>query len=306
MALVLFTKIASLFTIALGTYFLAKFHILRSEDSHTLSLVMLYLVCPCTIVSAFQIESTSEIRTGLLLALGAALMIHVILLVFNALIRKPLHLTPIEQSSFLYSNAGNIIIPIVSSLLGSEWVIYTCAYICVQIILLWTHCKQLVSGESRPNIKKILTNVNILSILAGIIIFVLNIQLPAFLQDAIDATASMIGPIGMAIVGLMLAGMDFKSLFAKKRVWLIAFLRLIVAPLLFIFFLRLTGFGTGIQSSETILLISLLACSSAASTTVMQMELIYGTDAQYACAINVITTILCILTMPLIVTIYEL
>ena len=36
------------------------------------------------------------------------------------------------------------------------------------------------------------------------------------------------------------------------------------------------------------------------------MELIYGDDAQYACAINIVTTILCIATMPLIVMLYEL
>ena len=141
MALVLFIKIASLFTIALGAYLLAKCRILRSEDSRTLSLMLLYLICPCTILSAFQIDGTAEVRAGLLLSLGAALLIHAIFLLFNALIKKPLHLTPSEQASFLYSNAGNIIIPIVSSLLGPQWVVYTCPYICVQIVLLWTHCK---------------------------------------------------------------------------------------------------------------------------------------------------------------------
>ena len=145
-----------------------------------------------------------------------------------------------------------------------------------------------------------------LAIFAGLLLFFLNISLPKFLQDAIDTTASMIGPMAMATIGLMFAGMDLKALFANKRVWLIAFLRLIIAPLLFLLFLRLTSFGAGIQDYKTILLISLLACASAASTTVTQMELIYGDDAQYACAINIVTTILCIATMPLIVMLYEL
>ena len=51
---------------------------------------MLYLICPCTIISAFQIDSTPELRSGLLLAFAAAVIIHIGLLLFNLLIRKPL------------------------------------------------------------------------------------------------------------------------------------------------------------------------------------------------------------------------
>lgn len=306
MALALLIKIGSLFTIALGAYALVKFRVLRSEDSRILSLVMLYLVCPCTIISAFQIDSTPEIRSGLLLAFAAAVVIHVGLLLFNLIIRKPLRMTPAEQASVIYSNAGNLIIPIVSALLGQEWIVFTCAYICVQIVLLWTHCKPLVSGESHLDIKKILTNVNMIAIFIGIIIFVLGIKLPKVVQDAIDTTAVMIGPMSMLMIGMMLAGMDLKSIFVHKRIWLVVFLRLIIAPLLFIGFLRLTGFGSGVEGADTIMLISLLACASASGATVTQMEQIYGNDAEYACSINVLTTILCIITMPFIVLIYQL
>lgn len=306
MALALLIKIGSLFIVALGAYALVKLRVLRSEDSRILSLVMLYLVCPCTIISAFQIDSTPEIRSGLLLAFAAAVVIHVGLLLFNLIIRKPLRMTPAEQASVIYSNAGNLIIPIVSALLGQEWIVFTCAYICVQIVLLWTHCKPLVSGESHLDIKKILTNVNMIAIFIGIIIFVLGIKLPKVVQDAIDTTAVMIGPMSMLMIGMMLAGMDLKSIFVHKRIWLVVFLRLIIAPLLFIGFLRLTGFGSGVEGADTIMLISLLACASASGATVTQMEQIYGNDAEYACSINVLTTILCIITMPFIVLIYQL
>ena len=88
MALALLIKIGSLFIVALGAYALVKLRVLRSEDSRILSLVMLYLVCPCTIISAFQIDSTPEIRSGLLLAFAAAVVIHVGLLLFNLIIRN--------------------------------------------------------------------------------------------------------------------------------------------------------------------------------------------------------------------------
>jgi len=303
MALALLIKIGSLFIIALGAYALVKFRVLRSEDSRTLSLIMLYLICPCTIISAFQIDSTPELRSGLLLAFAAAVIIHIGLLLFNLLIRKPLRMSPVEQASVIYSNAGNLIIPIVSALLGQEWVVYTCAYICVQIVLQWT---PLISGETHLDVKKIITNVNMIAIFLGIVIFALGIKLPKVVQDAIDTTAVMIGPMSMLMIGMMLAGMDLKSIFVRKRIWLVVFLRLIVAPLLFIVFLRISGFGSSVQDVDTIMLISLLACASASAATVTQMEQIYGDDAEYACSINVLTTLLCIITMPLIVLVYQL
>ena len=307
MALALLIKIGSLFTIALGAYALVKLRVLRSEDSRILSLVMLYMITPCTVISAFQIDSTPEVRSGLILAFAAAVISHVGAIVINNLfVKKLLHLPPVEQASFEYPNAGNLIIPIVSSLLGQEWIIYTCAYICVTIVLQWTHLKPLLSGETHINIKKILSNINIIAILIGFAILAFGIKLPKIVQDAIDSVSVMIGPASMMMIGMMLAGMDLKQIFANKRIWLISFLRLIFAPLMFILFLRLTGFGASVPNADTILLITLLASSSAAAATITQMELIYGTDAEYACSINVLTTMLCIITMPLIVLVYQL
>ena len=274
MALALLIKIGSLFIIALGAYALVKFRV----------------------ISAFQIDSTPELRSGLLLAFAAAVIIHIGLLLFNLLIRKPLRMSPVEQASVIYSNAGNLIIPIVSALLGQEWVVYTCAYICVQIVLQWTHCKPLISGETHLDVKKIITNVNMIAIFLGIVIFALGIKLPKVVQDAIDTTAVMIGPMSMLMIGMMLAGMDLKSIFVRKRIWLVVF----------IVFLRISGFGSSVQDVDTIMLISLLACASASAATVTQIEQIYGDDAEYACSINVLTTLLCIITMPLIVLVYQL
>lgn len=61
---------------------------------------------------------------------------------------------PGGKASLIYSNAGNLIIPIVTSVLGPEWVIYTSGFISVQVILIWTHCKMLLCGEKKADLKK--------------------------------------------------------------------------------------------------------------------------------------------------------
>ena len=125
MGLALLGKIASLFLIMLAGYVVVRCGFLRAEDSHTLSVLSLYLICPCSIISAFQIDSTPEIRSGLMLALIAGLVIQLALVLVVTLLKKPLRLEPVEQTSIIYSNSGNLIIPLVSALLGPEWIVYT-------------------------------------------------------------------------------------------------------------------------------------------------------------------------------------
>jgi len=109
------------------------------------------------------------------------------------LIGRPLKLDPVEKASLIYSNAGNLIIPIVTSVLGPEWVIYTSGFISVQVILIWTHCKMLLCGEKKADLKKIVTNINMIACCIGIIMFLTKIRFPYPVQDAVDTMGSMIG-----------------------------------------------------------------------------------------------------------------
>ena len=306
MGLALLGKIASLFLIMLAGYMVVRCGFLRSEDSHKLSVLSLYLICPCTIISAFQIDSTPEIRSGLLLALVAGLVIQLALVLVITLLKKPLGLEPVEQTSIIYSNSGNLIIPLVSALLGPEWIVYTCPFTCVQIALHWSHCKSVLCNDVHIDVKKMLLNVNMLSVFAGVIIFALGIKLPYFVQSAVDSLAVMIGPAAMMVTGMLIAGMDLKKIFTHKRVWFISALRLLAVPLVCVAALRIAGRYASVPNAEMILLITLLATASPSGSTVTQMAQVYGADTEYACSINVVTTLLCIVTMPIMVTLYQL
>ena len=57
---------------------------------------------------------------------------------------------------------------------------------------------------------------------------------------------------------------------------------------------------------ETILLVSFLASITPSASAVTQMAQVYGREGEYAGSINVITTLLCIITMPLLLALYQL
>lgn len=305
-ALILAKKILSLFLIMVMGAALVKSKILRAQDSRSLSVITLYLVMPCVIVSSFQVSYTEEIRDGLVLALAAAVLLHVILIALTEILGRIFHWDPVEKASAIYSNAGNLIIPIVTALLGKEWVIYTSAFLSVQLVLLWSHGKMTLCGEKKIEFKKIATNVNMISVFVGILLFLGRIRLPAVLEDSIDTVGSMVGPAAMIVTGMLIGNMDLKKLAAYRRLWLMIVIRLIAYPILNIACLKFSGLAALVPAGETILMITLLATITPSASTITQMAQVYGKDADYASAINVATTLLCIVTMPLMVMLYQL
>ena len=139
-----------------------------------------------------------------------------------------------------------------------------------------------------------------IAIFAGVLLFLLQIQLPAPVQDAVDSISSMVGPMGMLI-----AEMDLKKLMSYHRLWWITLLRLVGIPLIGIVLLKYSSLAALVPEGRTILLVTLLAICTPSASTLTQMAQVYGKDADYASAINVVTTLLCVVTMPLMVALYQ-
>ena len=302
----LLEQIVQLFLCIVLGWLLVQLRLLKPEDSRVLSKVCLYLVTPCVIINAFQIQRTPELLQGLTLSLGAAIGIHVLFFIATALLCRPLHLTPVEQASLIYTNSGNLIIPLVTAVLGSEWVIYCSMFQLVQQFPMWSHCRIILSGDRNISLKKILLNVNIVSVLVGVVLFLLNLSLPSVFAGTMKSIAATIGPLSMFVAGMLMGDQDLLAVLRIRSIWKVAFLRLIVLPLVVLGILKYSGLASLVPDGESILLISLLAASAPAASNVTQIAQVYGHEGDYASAINVITTLFCIGTMPLMVLLYQL
>ena len=306
MALLLAKQILQLFLILLCGYAIVKTGLLKASDSKVLSILIVYIICPCTILNAFQIEFTSEVASGFLLAVLFAVLIHVLLFVIVYGMDRFFPLNTIEKGSLLYSNAGNLIIPMVMAVLGEEWLIYASAFLVTQLMIIWTHGKSLIEEKRGTDIRSILTNVNLIACIIGLIMFLTHIQFPEILQSTIKTLGSTIGAVSMLMIGMILAGCDIKSMVQGKRIWIITILKMFVVPSAVILIMKYSGL-TGLNpNGVTILYISLLAVMTPSAATVTQMAQLYGKDAGYATAINTVTTLVCLGSMPLLTMLYYL
>ena len=304
-SLLLMEEIAKLFVIMLMGYAVVKAGLMKSSESKSISVVMVYLVIPCVIIDAFQVDYTADVKKGLLLACVAAVLVHVLFLILTTILKQVLQLDTIERATVIYSNAGILVIPLVQDLLGQEYVIYSSAYIAVQLILIWTHCKNMLCEEDRLEWKKVFLNVNIISIIVGAILFICKIQLPSGVQDVLDMMNNMIGPIGMLLAGMVIADVPLKTVFTKKRNYVSTVLRLIVYPIFVLILMKLIYTFTGLNDSKQILLTVYIASITPACATVTSMAQLYDKDAAYASSLYVLTTLLSIVTMPVMVGMYE-
>ena len=192
------------------------------------------------------------------------------------------------------------------SLFGKEWVIYASCFIIVQTFLFWTHCRLIIVGKGNLTLKTVLKNINIWSIMIGVTMFSLQIKLPNMINGTLTSVGMFIGPNAMLIAGMLIAAIPLRAILSSKRIYLVTFLRLIMIPLILLVIVKVCGFADWVENGENIALISFLATTSPAASTVTQMALIFGNNAQKASAIYGVTTMLCMFTMPLIIALYQL
>lgn len=304
-SILLMEQIIQLFLMIFMGFLIVKAKLLNSEDSKILSIIVLYLIIPCVIINAFQVDYTPQTVKGLLIALVGSVMTQVILLIVVSILGRVFHSNEVEVASIYYSNSGNLIVPIVMFILGKEWVLYGCVFMSVQLVFIWTHCKKIISRESTYDWRKIVLNINMISIAIGIVLFLTRIHLPAIINNTLSAVGSMIGPASMIVTGMLFAGMDFKQIFANKRVYFVSFFRLIIVPVIALFLIKCSQLSTFSSNGNKLMMIVFLAIITPSASTVTQMCQVYGNDSQYASAINVVTTLLAIVTMPLMVMLFQ-
>ena len=305
MSILLLKQIAQLFLMILMGYIIVKAKLLKGEDSKVLSKIILYLIIPAVIINAFQVDYSPNVTKGLITACIASIILQFLLLFVTYIMQKMFHLNSVEFTSAYYSNSGNLIVPLVTYILGGKWVVYGCVFMSVQLFFIWSQDKNMISREKGINLKKILLNINMISVFLGVILFFTKIRFPEIINNTLSSVGGMIGPLSMIVTGMLIAEVNLKDIFTNKRVYLVTVLRLIIQPLIALAVINLLGMRGWHPQGDKIILITYLAAITPCASTVTQMCQVYGNDSKYASAINVMTTLLSIITMPVFVYLYQ-
>ncbi len=294
-AITLFNQIIKMFVMMAVGYVLYRRKVVDDNTTAKLSNILLMVATPCTLITSFNQEYSAEKLSGLLLAFGLSIAIYLLNIVLASLLCKKDD--PTGRFCVIFSNAGFIGIPLVTGMYGIEAVFYLSPYIVCFYLFVWTVGVILMSGkkeEASP--KKLVTNPCIWAMLVGIIVFLLPVKPPAPIMDAVSMMGNLNTPLAMLVLGAYLAKTNLLDIFRSAKAYRISFYRLLLLPGVEMLLLSLLP-----DAYKQIGMIILLGAAAPVGALAPVFAQMYNRDTNEGAQIVSLSTILSIITMPLLI-----
>lgn len=276
--------------------------ILTDESSKKITDIVLFVVTPCVMVSAFQREFSMHLLGNILITAicAAATMIATIFISKLVFHDKNGARKKVLQFSAIFSNCGFMSLPMQKAVLGDDGWFYGSIYVAVFNIIVWSYGLLMMSGDKKQlSFKKLAFNPGIVGVLIALIIFVLRIELPYIIIEPVNFLAALNTPLPMLIIGFYLSQANLKKAFTDCGAYLAMALRLVVVPLLSFAVMYL------LNVDRTILIACVIAGSAPTAATTTMFSAKYGRDVELSVSLVASTTVVSIITMPLIVALAQ-
>ena len=257
--------------------------------------LILKIALPCMIFNSFNKPLTPDVLKKTALAFIVAFCIAVLSYLLGKILynRYPLERKSILQYCTLVNNSVFLGMPMVSAVYGADGLLYASIFIIPNRIMMWTAGLSLFTvSDFKSKCKNILLNPCIITVFLGLARRILNLPFPEFLDKAIANIGAVTSPLSMMVIGTMLVGVSWKALFEPSIFYLTA-VRLILLPLVALGFMRLLNFDPLLTG------VSLILTGMPAGSTSALLAAKYGADEDYASRCIITTTLISLITVPL-------
>lgn len=305
-AITVLTQVAIMFLLILVGVFCYKKEIINEEAGTQLSEILLMLVTPAVIINAFQIDYNPSLAKGFGMSLAFAALSHIVGIILSfVFIRKDdkNRQFSVERFGTVYGNASFMGIPLIAAVLPENGVFYASAFIAVFNIFLWTHGVTVITGKaSLKELLKVLKSPPIIGIILGLFMFFFSIRLPSVIGSTVSFIADLNTPLAMIVTGIYIGKINIFSAFTDKKMYRVLVLKLIALPLVMIgIFMFINAAG----ENKTVMTANLLATACPTAATTLLVATKYRVGPEHASKIIAVTTVFSIITMPVIMYIFD-
>ena len=258
--------------------------------------IVLYVILPCNIFNAFHKGTTPEVLRQCFVAMLAAFGMQLLYMIINriAFNRIPLERRVVFQYATIVNNAAFIGLPVIGTIFGATGILYASVALIPMRIFMWTMGLSLFTDmELKKRLKTLCTHPCIWAVILGVVYIFVPFTLPAFLADTIATISACTTVVPMFVVGSILSDVKPRDVLDKDCLYYSLF-RLIIIPAIMLgalILLHIDPLVTGV--------VVLLAAMPASTTSVMLAEK-YDRDSNFAAKTILVSTILSIITLPLI------
>ena len=301
------SQTAFLFSFIAAGYLLSRCKLVPNNAQAVLSKLENYLFIPALVLGTFtgnftaeKLESAWQLLLGSLVLGLIAIGVSLVLVKFCS---KDAYERKIYTYGLCFSNFGFMGNAVVSALFPDvflEYLIFTLPL--WSLIYLWGVPILLMDSSSKPGLAarlKSFVNPMFICTIAGMCLGLLNVPIPAFLQQAVDTAGSCMSPIAMLLTGMTIAQFNLKEVLSIKGVYLVTGLRLLVLPLLFLGAMLVLP----LPGTFAICAVCSLAMPLGLNTIIIPSAL--GKDTRVASGMALVSHILSCLTIPLILMLFQ-
>ena len=290
-------SVLTLFLMMAVGFFMAKRGMLTQQTLSQMSTLLLYVVAPAIIIDTFlQQQPTPDTLRELLIAAGVMVGTYVLNMVLVQLCfrRSAEGVQGILRFASIYGNTGFMGIPLILAVLQGEGMLLTVTSLAVFNICVWTHGMLLIGGKDEVSVKKGLLNPGVVGFGLAILLFLLQVPVPDPVMEAVGYLGSLNTPLAMVIIGAQMAAVSLPSLLKDGRLYLVSALKLLVVPLITMAVLL----PFHLAQPTFLAAVILAGCPVAGITSLFAQKL--GKDAPLAAKLVPLSTLLCILTLPVV------
>ncbi len=315
---ILATQVAVLVLMMVPGFLLAKFGLVGNDFGKSISNLVLYAAQPALIIMGFvSVDFNASILLRMLavflFALAAHLIFYGISLIFykNAPERKRSVLT----FATVFTNAGYMGIPLLEALFAREFpeiAIYGSVYIFAFNIFCWSLGPYLYTKDKKYiSVRKMFLNPATISTFVGLCVFFLSAFTPvrdsviipfvrgdSVIRSLIVGMKNLVAPLSMLLIGFRFASVKLRGAFKDKYLYVSIFVCLFLSPAL-IYALVKSFSLLGIYNDPLTLSVLLMSSAAPAATATGMFAEKHDGDAPYASLIVSVTSILCVISMPI-------
>lgn len=296
-------KLITLFIYVIVGYIVCRRRIVSTEFCQGISRFLMAVTLPCLVLTTFETEYTTErlIQAGQVY--GISLIIFGVSIIIGYLSARIFRIAPEAKAVWIYSvtfpNHAFMGWPVMGAVFGQEAIFFAafanlafCTYAYTYGIWLMEKTGTASEGKGHHSLKEqILTPINV-AIVIGLVLFINQWRLPGPIDNAVAGFSNLTTPLAMFYVGTILTQNSVREVLSDKRAYACALMRLIIIPLLVFFIARPFVHDPMVYG----VLVIGHAMPVAGFCAIFAGE--YGNDVVLASKFIFITTLLCIVTIP--------
>ena len=301
---IMFVVMMTLFVLVIVGFVAGKLGYLGGDFDRQLSRLVINITCPALILSSAMTGQLPD-RRYILPLLAISVITYVVLTAVAFLL--PRYLTRQQQDegvvgfALMFGNVGFMGYPVVASIFGHEAVFYAAVLNVVNTFAVFTIGTVLVTGSSEVEgsrfQKKVLYSTPMLAAYLTMAIVALEIDnIPAFVSQPLTMLGNITVPAALLIIGSSMSQVSLRTMLGNRTVYLTTLFRLVLLPVAVYYLTSPLGFSAFVVNINTLV----IAMPVATYGTILCLK--YGRDTTVITEVTFITTLLSMLTIPLLVT----